>query len=151
MSHPPTDSRYAFTVPCSLEAVSTARTRVVDRAVELGLDLDDELAYDLQLLTSEVVTNAVTHTQAACAVSVQWDGECLRLEVTDMAPTLALASQASSLDENGRGLLLVNALATAWGSEPCATGKKTWFELAVPYAQPPSSVTQFVDSPACRT
>ncbi|MFG2703104.1 ATP-binding protein [Streptomyces sp. NPDC048386] len=122
------DSPYAFTVPPSVDAVPAARDRVVRRAQRLGLILDED---DLRLLTGEVIANSVTHTQAACVVSVRCIGERLRVEVTDADPTLVHPSQADVMDENGRGLFLVAALATAWGSQPCAAGKKTWFELAV--------------------
>ena len=79
----PGDSPYAFTVLPSVAAVPAARERVVNRAQRLGLALDAELTNDLRLLTGEVVANSVTHTQAACVVSVQWTGERLRVEVTD--------------------------------------------------------------------
>jgi hypothetical protein len=65
-------------------------------------------------------------------VSVQWTGERLRVEVTDADPTLVRPSHAEAMDEHGRGLFLVAALATEWGSHPCTAGKKTWFELAIP-------------------
>lgn len=128
----PGESPYAFTVLPSAEAVPAARDRVLNRARRLGLALDEELSNDLRLLTGEVVANSVTHTQAACVVSVQWTGERLRVEVTDVDPTLVRPSQAEAMDENGRGLFLVDALATDWGSQPCTAGKKTWFELAIP-------------------
>ncbi|MFF0201804.1 ATP-binding protein [Streptomyces sp. NPDC005017] len=132
MPRPFGDSPYAFTVPPSVEAVPAARHRVVHRAQRLGLVLDEVLTNDLQLLTGEIVANSVTHTQAACVVSVQWTGERLRVEVTDVDPTLVRPSHAEAMDEHGRGLFLVAALATEWGSHPCTAGKKTWFELAIP-------------------
>lgn len=131
MPRPLGNSPYAFTVP-SVEAVPAARARVVHRAQRLGLALDEELTNDLRLLTGEVIANSVTHTQAACVVSVRWTGDRLRVEVTDSDPTLVGPSRAKAMDENGRGLFLVAALATAWGSQPCVAGKNTWFELAVP-------------------
>ncbi|MFC9640010.1 ATP-binding protein [Streptomyces mirabilis] len=131
MSRPLEESTYAFTVPPLVEAVPVARERVVHRAGRLGLALDKELANDLKLLTGELIANSVTHTRAACVVSIRWTGERLRVEVTDVEPTLVRPSQARPTDENGRGLILVAALAADWGSQPCAPGKKTWFELAV--------------------
>ncbi|WP_435211919.1 ATP-binding protein [Streptomyces sp. bgisy034] len=128
----PGDSPYAFTVLPSVAAVPAARERVVNRAQRLGLALNEELTNDLRLLTGEVVANSVTHTQAACVVSVQWTGERLRVEVTDVDPTLVRPFQAEAMDESGRGLFLVDVLATEWGSQPCTAGKKTWFELTVP-------------------
>ncbi|MBE4741418.1 ATP-binding protein [Streptomyces caniscabiei] len=132
MSRPFEESPYAFTVPPLVEAVPAARDRIVSRARGLGLALNEELAQDLKLLTGELVANSVMHTRAACVVSVRWTGQRLRVEVTDVDPTTVRPSQARSADENGRGLFLVAALATEWGSHPCAAGKKTWFELTVP-------------------
>jgi anti-sigma regulatory factor (Ser/Thr protein kinase) len=132
MSRPLEESPYAFTVPPLVEAVSAARDRVADRARRLGLDLGEELIHDLKLLTGELVANSVTHTKAACVVCVRWTGERLRVEVTDVDPALVASSEALSTDEHGRGLFLVAALATEWGSDPCVAGKNTWFELAIP-------------------
>ncbi|ANP53663.1 anti-sigma regulatory factor (Ser/Thr protein kinase) [Streptomyces griseochromogenes] len=126
------ESPYAFTVPPLEEAVPVARSRVAHRAGELGFSLDSPLCDDLRLLTTEVVTNSITHTQASCVVCVRWTGKRLRVEVTDADPALASLSHAEPMVESGRGLLLVEALAATWGSQPCPAGKTTWFELAVP-------------------
>ncbi|MFG2381236.1 ATP-binding protein [Streptomyces avermitilis] len=132
MSRPLEESPYAFTVPPLVEAVPAARDRVADRVRRLGLDLGEELIHDLKLLTGELVANSVTHTKAACVVYVRWTGGRLRVEVTDVDPALVASSEALSTDEHGRGLFLVAALATEWGSHPCSAGKSTWFELAIP-------------------
>ncbi|MFJ8062847.1 ATP-binding protein [Streptomyces sp. NPDC096142] len=132
MPRPLEESPYAFTVPALAKSVPAARNRVVDRVQRLGLDLDEELIHDLKLLTGELVANSVTHTHAACVVCVRLTRDRLRVEVTDVDSNLAVPTQALSTDEHGRGLFLVAAMATEWGSQPCAAGKKTWFELAVP-------------------
>ncbi|MGW1006482.1 ATP-binding protein [Streptomyces sp. NPDC002520] len=131
MPRPFEESPYAFTVPPLVEAVPAARDRVADRARRLGLGLGEELTHDLKLLTGELVANSVTYTKAACVVCVRWTGERLRVEVTDIDPMPVDLSQALPMDEHGRGLFLVAALATDWGSEPCAVGKTIWFELEV--------------------
>ncbi|WP_106962749.1 ATP-binding protein [Streptomyces roseochromogenus] len=118
------ESPYAFTVPPLEEAVPVARSSVAHRARELGFPLDSPLFDDLKLLTTEVVTNSITHTQASCVVCVRWTGERLRVEVTDVETTLVSPSCAELRDESGRGLLLVDALATAWGSQPCPGGRR---------------------------
>ncbi|WP_369387242.1 ATP-binding protein [Streptomyces sp. CG1] len=132
MSRRPEESSYAFTVSPLEEAVPVARSRVAHRAQELGFSLDSPLFDDLKLLTTEVVTNSIRHTQASCVVCVRWTGERLRVEVTDVEPSLVSPSCAELMDESGRGLLLLEALAAAWGCQPCPAGKTTWFELAVP-------------------
>ncbi|MER6086808.1 ATP-binding protein [Streptomyces bluensis] len=146
MPRPLGELTYTFTVPPHVEAVPAARASVVGRASQLGLELGDELAGDLRLLTGEVVANSVTHTQAECVVAVSWTGERLRVEVIDGEPTLARSSSADTMDESGRGLFLVDALATAWGSEPCTAGKKTWFELEMPAAAGMSHVASCSNS-----
>jgi anti-sigma regulatory factor (Ser/Thr protein kinase) len=132
MSRPLEESTYAFTVPPLVEAVPAARDRVADRARRLGLSLGEELIHDLKLLTGELVANSVMHTKAACVVCVRWAGVRVRVEVTDADPTSVTPAQALHTDEHGRGLFLVAASATEWGSNPCTAGKITWFELAIP-------------------
>ncbi|WP_405889778.1 ATP-binding protein [Streptomyces sp. NBC_00133] len=134
---------YGFKVPASVEEVAPARRRVVERARHLGVVMDDELQGDLELLAGEVIANSVTHTGAPCVVCVRWTGERLRVEVTDIDSSRLSASAARAEDECGRGLILVDALATAWGTQPCSAGKTTWFEFAVRMAvtDPESAVT----------
>ena len=152
MPRPLEESPYAFTVPALVEAVSAARDRVVDCARGLGLALDEELTQDLKLLTGELVANSVTYTKAACMVCVRWTGEQLRVEVTDADPTPVTPSQPLSTDEHGRGLFLVAALATVWGSHPCTAGKITWFELEIPTSTKRTTTLTFSedDDPAER-
>jgi anti-sigma regulatory factor (Ser/Thr protein kinase) len=141
MSRTLEDYPYAFTVPALVEAVAAARDRVVNRVRRLGMALDEELIDNLRLLTGELVANSVTHTKAACVVCVQRTGERLRVEVTDVDPTPLTLSQALPMDEHGRGLLLVAAVATEWGSQPCVAGKTTWFELEVPASAEATAAT----------
>lgn len=105
--------------------------------------MDDELQGDLELSAGEVIANSVTHTGAPCVVCVRWTGERLRVEVTDVDSSQLSASAAGEEDESGRGLILVDALATAWGTQLCSVGKTTWFEFAARMAvtDPESGVT----------
>jgi hypothetical protein len=76
-----------------------------------------------------VIANAVLHSDAPCDVAVTRTDERLRVEVTDADPCLPSVVEAGPNDESGRGLLLVNALADAWGTRLEPTGKTTWFEI----------------------
>ncbi|MEW2400059.1 ATP-binding protein [Streptomyces sp. NPDC046862] len=120
-----TDSRVAAAV----EAVPAARRQVISLAQDLGLPLSDRMLENVELLASEVIANAVLHTDAPCDVSVTRTDERLRVEVTDTDPSLLSAVEAGPDDESGRGLLLVTALADAWGTRPEPMGKTTWFEI----------------------
>lgn len=98
-----------------------------------------------RLLASELVTNALVHTDGGAVVTVTLDGGDaaeakgrLRVEVRDFVarhPTLHRAgsddpeSVTAGAATSGRGLLLVHSLADAWGVRAHAVGKSVWFEL----------------------
>lgn len=125
----PERPKSGFTVAAAVDAVPAARRRVVSLARNLGLPLSDQTLETVELLASEVIANAVLYTDAPCRVSVTRADERLRVEVTDADASLPSAVEAGPSDEGGRGLLLVNALADAWGTQPELPGKTTWFEI----------------------
>ncbi|NUR00220.1 MAG: ATP-binding protein [Streptomyces sp.] len=118
-----------FTVVAAVEAVPSARRQVAALAKNLGLPMSDETLKAVELLASEVIANAVLHSAAPCDVAVTRTDDRLRVEVTDTNPSLPSVVEAGPSDESGRGLLLVGALADAWGTEPESWGKTTWFEI----------------------
>lgn len=82
------------------------------------------------LLLSETFTNALVHNAGIddTVVTAAWWHGHLRVTVSDpdlRVPVLDLAD-----DEHGRGLLIVSALATRWGSTKTRTGKITFFEMS---------------------
>ena len=82
------------------------------------------------LLTSELATNAVEHAGGDFTVEVTDTGHGVRVDVRDPSPAPPVVRDAQEVDEDGRGLRLVEAVATTWGSEPVAgDGKRVWFEL----------------------
>jgi anti-sigma regulatory factor (Ser/Thr protein kinase) len=118
-----------FRVEPVADAVSAARRAITDLVVEQELPLTEAARRDVALLSAEVITNAARHTGAACAVLVLWTGERLRVEVTDTDPELPAPRDLDPKRTHGRGLLLVAALAAAWGAEPDPAGKRVWFEV----------------------
>ncbi|GAA2327961.1 ATP-binding protein [Streptomyces kunmingensis] len=86
-----------------------------------------------ELLTSELVTNALVHTDRDAELTATVGPSGLRVEVrddTDRRPRLRVPIADDGT--NGRGLLLVQSLADAWGVVMLgagATGKVVWFEL----------------------
>ncbi|TMR07038.1 ATP-binding protein [Nonomuraea turkmeniaca] len=87
-----------------------------------------------ELLVSELVTNAVAHARGLVRLSVSAVGGRLRCEVEDASPCLPRARHARDDEECSRGLCLVQALSSGWGSTPTGGGKVVWFELPVPAA-----------------
>lgn len=82
------------------------------------------------LLTSELVTNAIRHGSGPIRLHVSWDDHGVRVGVADDSPQRPVLRARDRDAPNGRGLQLVDALASAWGAESEATGKTVWFHLA---------------------
>ncbi|MEU1474042.1 ATP-binding protein [Streptomyces sp. NPDC005760] len=83
-----------------------------------------------ELLTSELVTNALVHTDHDAVVTATVGPRALRVEVRDFVARLPRVRAANPDDcTNGRGLALVQSLADAWGVRAHGVGKAVWFEL----------------------
>ena len=89
----------------------------------------------VKLLVSELVTNAVVHAHSEAEVVVRLTSSAVRVEVLDRSRDLPVVRQPAPTDVSGRGLALVEALATAWGVRMLPEGKAVWFE--VPLAADP--------------
>ena len=85
---------------------------------------------DAELLTSELAANAVLHARSAYTVTIDVTGERVRVEVTDRSAAVAARRSSGPTSRDGRGLAIVEDLATAWGVEDRAHGKCVWFELS---------------------
>ena len=95
-------------------------------------------ADEVTLLVSELASNAVRHARTPFVVSLQCDGATVRVEVRDGNPARPVLQRPPVDAVTGRGLLIVDALATRWGVEPTPDGKAVWFELACRSAADPS-------------
>ena len=87
---------------------------------------------DADLLLTEVVTNVVVHAHTTMSLHVRWGRDRLRVEVTDCSTAMPRLRRATRRSEHGRGLLLLDRLADAWGvTEPGdnRTCKTVWFEV----------------------
>ncbi|PIB07625.1 MULTISPECIES: ATP-binding SpoIIE family protein phosphatase [Streptomyces] len=110
------------------------RTRRLLREWLAGWELSS-MADDEELLVSEVVTNGLVHGDSDVYVYVRKYPEHIRVEVRDSDPHLAQAvtvPREEDQAEGGRGLVIVSALASAWGNSPSGRGKTVWFELPMP-------------------
>lgn len=87
-------------------------------------------ADDAALLVSELATNAVLHARSEFTVRLQVDRGRIRVEVVDRNSRVPSFAVVPPDAHSGRGLMLVQALASAWGVESHADdGKTIWFEL----------------------
>ena len=98
----------------------------------IGSGLPGSVVSDAELLTSEVVSNAVKHADLdpsqEIVLRVVMD-ERLRIEVADPGPPFEADLRRQSSNTSGWGLFLIEAIAMSWGVESEGVGKKVWFEL----------------------
>ncbi|WP_406184582.1 SpoIIE family protein phosphatase [Streptomyces sp. NBC_01006] len=126
----PSDVAYWFLDP---EETAPGRARRFARRALTRWGLE-ELQDSLELLVSEVVTNAVRYAERPVTLRLLRT-DVLRCEVGDDSPQLPRQRRARDTDEGGRGLFLVNRMARRWGATRLSSGKVVWFELPLPGAQ----------------
>ena len=111
-----------------------ARDVVADALREWGLD---DRVDDAQLVTTELVTNAVLHAATPLGLLVAHDDGELIVEVRDELPVdFDMPVPPASIDDelawvsmSGRGLVLVAACVDSWGIDVDATGKTVWTSM----------------------
>ncbi|MPY63220.1 ATP-binding protein [Streptomyces spongiae] len=106
------------------------------RTALLGHSRPHELTDTAELLTSELVSNAVKHSDGPVTIRLRSRPDAVRIGVMDNHPELPDPLPCTTDQDFGRGLYLVEALADAWGRYPltvhsCTPGwKVVWFELS---------------------
>jgi GAF domain-containing protein/anti-sigma regulatory factor (Ser/Thr protein kinase) len=118
-----------------LHGVKAARSFVDDRLRSWELT---EMSDALQLVVSEIVTNALIHAGSDVDVRLRAYPDHVRLEVRDcdsnppVPSPVALTGEGNAEAEHGRGLLIVEALASTWSTHPNGRGKTVSVDLPVP-------------------
>jgi anti-sigma regulatory factor (Ser/Thr protein kinase) len=105
-------------LPSVLESVPYARDLVACR-------VPAALRRNVELVVSELVTNAIKHGSGPVGLRVDTDGTRVHVAVRDARPGLANSAG------DGYGLRIVDQLAAANGVERDADGKTLWAELYV--------------------
>ncbi|MFJ4467033.1 ATP-binding protein [Streptomyces sp. NPDC089424] len=116
--------------PLGRELTSVRRARHLVSA-QLGAWALNDHADTVELLVSELVTNALTHTRGPLRLNLRLRGSRLLCEVEDTESTGPTRSVIDADAEGGRGTELLDVLADAWGSVRMPTGKTVWFEVHV--------------------
>lgn len=117
-------------IPLDPAAVGEARSLLRQTLSRWGVD--EDATETAVLCLSELVTNAVVHGSGGCSVRVCEESGVITVAVRDagsrdVGPTGA--GKADPLAVHGRGLGLVGALASRWGSDLSVTGLTVWFVL----------------------
>ncbi|MBV1949315.1 SpoIIE family protein phosphatase [Streptomyces sp. BV129] len=91
-------------------------------------------ADEIELVADELITNALMHTEGSATVTLRLLSGAerrLRVEVEDSSSALPRRREPQDDGVSGRGLLLVDMLADAWGVEARGGGKAVWCEFRV--------------------
>ncbi|WP_406176988.1 SpoIIE family protein phosphatase [Streptomyces sp. NBC_00996] len=97
----------------------------------------EEAADAVLLVVSELVTNALVHTQGPVRLDLTLRGDRVRVCVSDSSPRAPAKPVIVDWESTGgRGLLLVEAMSESFGTVPVAGGKQVWSELVVPQREP---------------
>ncbi|MER6372847.1 SpoIIE family protein phosphatase [Streptomyces mirabilis] len=107
--------------PSAVADVRAAAARLLD-----DWDMKEE-AFTLELILSELVTNAIRHATGPIGVRLIRD-RSLICEVSDGSSVSPHLRRAATMDEGGRGLFLVAQFADRWGTRYTSGGKVIWTE-----------------------
>ena len=119
-------------------ASAAQQARYVLDQILVGTDAN--FAWDVTLVTSEMVSNVVAHTEDGGVLNA-WATNPFRVEVHDTSHVIPrMRTQADVL--GGRGLGIVNTLATTWGARETSSGKVVWAEFNWPETMPPAAVVR---------
>ncbi len=130
--HVPVPPRRSLGLRPDANAPAAAREFAHDVCAEWGLDKVATLA---ELVASELVTNAVVHARTHVDMTMRLTDDTLSVAVRDGDPRPMFRPSESGIEEvtseHGRGLLLLDAMADAWGTHPTADGKVVWASIGV--------------------
>ena len=93
--------------------------------------LDPAAIDDATLLVSELVTNAILHGRSPIDLLVRKVKTSVRVEVGNDGRRAPQPHYPDLDTAAGRGLGLVQAVATRWGVDEVGTGNSVWFEIAL--------------------
>lgn len=135
MHESPAPTSWRIALPHTTAAVPIARALVRTALMEIDTPADSDTA---ELLTAELVANAVEHTSGqdpielviellptGCQVEVHDSNPLPPGDLTDPGPM----SEPDPWQEHGRGLLLIRTLSSSCGHRPTGSGKAVWFTL----------------------
>lgn len=123
---------HQWRIPLTAGPAAAAEARKQVRAAIWAWDVS--VALDVAvLLTSELVTNAITHVAGeTIMLAITCSRGELRVDVHDTSYWLPVMVDAAADSETGRGLTLVATLATEWGCYRTPRGKAVYFTLSGP-------------------
>ncbi len=123
---PESDDLARWHLPAELTSGAIARRRLRRLLEEWSMA---SVVDDAQLLTTELVNNAVLHASSDVVLTVHRRRRGVHIEVSDHGGGTLRRADPTPTDTDGRGLLLVEQLSTDWGTAVHGEVKTVWFEL----------------------
>lgn len=137
-----------WSVSADRRQVGTVRREASAQVETWGLA---DLADSVRLLLTELLTNAIQHTNGARVdTRLSYSDGILEIEVSDLGNGRARLKKPDEQQENGRGLMIVDSLALDWGTRPRSgnKGKSTWCTLKAVQAESLPSVQGNASAPS---
>lgn len=127
------DAFMHITLPLNggVSAIGDARRKIASQLHDWEVS---SLRDSVELIVSELLTNAHLHTRGPIEVAVTLLKNGIRIEVSDSETDSRVHPRTASVtDANGRGLTIVNALSADWGViyPDSGDGKTVWAEIAL--------------------
>jgi anti-sigma regulatory factor (Ser/Thr protein kinase) len=116
-----------ITLPAGTMAVPTARRFTSDTLLDWRLP--DRAREITELVVSELVGNAVEHGGGRAELVISLLADTVRVDVLDHDRQPPVVRSPEPIGDRHRGLLIVAALSTRWGTHRVGTGKSVWAEL----------------------
>jgi hypothetical protein len=129
LGEPARGSRIAFDLEPEVSAARQCREAITAACARWG---QDELAEPACIVVTELVNNVVAHARTPMVVLIATLGNTMSVAVRDRStatPSFA-GALASPTAAGGRGMLLIDAGASRWGSLSLADGKVVWALLS---------------------
>lgn len=114
------------TLELSPQVESSSAARAV--ALDWAQGREEELTFALELVVSELVTNAVRHGSGPITLTLSEMASGVRVGVHDHGLGMPVAGRPGPRSPGGRGLGVIDRLSSAWGVEPAHSngGKTVW-------------------------
>lgn len=115
---------WSYDTELAAQAISASRARdfVRGHLADRGLSY---LSDDIQLVVSELVTNALLHARTPLTVALRACGDTVLVEVKDGCPSGPSQAAAPHLETRGRGIAIVDQLSRDWGVTAAPQGGKS--------------------------
>jgi anti-sigma regulatory factor (Ser/Thr protein kinase) len=111
------------------EANAPAHARQWLREMLTGFSSPRELLDDTLIVVDELVSNSVRHAATPIVVTLEYASGVCRCAVTDRCTSGPLPRLLERADGSGRGLRIVNAIASSWGVERSNAGTTVWVQV----------------------